>query len=128
VRLWPVRNCRTQCIPGRARRRSHRASAADLDGGEGPEEFWPACQALNAIVRALELIGKVDGSLQSSPGSLHLHKHEHVTIGRDFTDDTEWAMLVREATRNFDEGEIRRLKKLCSGRAAALLVDSKHLD
>src|SRR5580704_669381 len=96
------------------------------------KSFGPATQAVNAITRALELIGRVDGSLQSAnSGGLHLHKHEHTTIITSLDNDVSFAEMIGEATKGFSVDELMRLKALAASsvhneRATRLLSDSNQ--
>ena len=73
-----------------------------------------ANQALNTVLRSLEIIGRITGELGSpGMGGVHFHSTRNVTTVVTITDsDAEVAMLIAEATNNYDPAEIGRLKLL----------------
>jgi hypothetical protein len=92
---------------------------AILTEARANKSFGPATQALNSITRALELCARLSGELQSANAGglqLHLHKHEHVT--NNYMDEREFALLIQEATRNFNPDEISRLRLLAESATA----------
>jgi hypothetical protein len=83
------------------------------------EKNWGAATgALRETRGCLELLGRLSGELQAA-ASLHLHQHAHLHAGSampgsEMELELEIARNVAEATANFDEGEIARLRALVS--------------
>ena len=82
------------------------------------EKNWPAAtSALREARGCLELLGKLRGELQ--PGTLHLHKHEHIEASATVRSEADIELMISQhvaaATNNFDPAEISRLKGLLEG-------------
>ena len=80
------------------------------------EKNWPAAtSALREARGCLEFLGKLRGKLQQ-PGSLHLHRHEHVQPAATVRSEADIELMISQhvaaATNNFDPAEISRLKGL----------------
>jgi hypothetical protein len=93
-----------------------------LETAKAAGNLKAATSAIIAAVRTLELTGRLDGSLAqpNAPGlHLTLNKVTNVNV-TNYDNDVEFAQLIREATKNFSESEIARLKMLasCNDRAA----------
>ena len=85
-----------------------------LVAAKADKSYTAAVAALNTIVRALEVIGKVDGSIpQSTQGGVHLtlSKTTNVNVRMD-GDEEELAALVSEATNSWDPATVERLKRI----------------
>jgi transposase-like protein len=81
-------------------------------------EWQAATGALRETRACLELLARLSGELRAA-GDVHFHKHAHLHASATepgvMTDtDLELSIArdVAEATRNFDAGEIERLKSL----------------
>jgi hypothetical protein len=84
---------------------------AILESAKGTKDFKGATAAICAAVRCLELCGRLDGSLaQPNAPGLHLHMTSTKVTVNNYGDDREIALLIAEATRNFDPEELTRLK------------------
>jgi len=85
------------------------------------ENIVGATSAINAACRLLELCGRLSGGLatRNTPG-IHLNftRNETTTIN-NYGDDTEIAVLVAEATNQFDPLVIARLRALAEGQSTA---------
>jgi len=78
------------------------------------EADWKSCMnAIAGFTRLLELVGKLDGSLQTSTSTAY---HLTVQSGNRNTDfsgsDLELAQAVQESTDNFNPDVIERMKAL----------------
>lgn len=73
-----------------------------------------ALNAVNALARLLELLGRVSGELaQPNAGGLHLTLNStKVTVNKFDGDDVEFATMIGEATNGFDVAELLRLKRI----------------
>jgi hypothetical protein len=77
------------------------------------KDLKAATNAVGAITRLLELLGRLDGSLMQSGGpGLHLHLSKTVNVTNNYGSDEEIALLVAEATAGFDPAVISRFKQL----------------
>jgi hypothetical protein len=88
------------------------------------KDFRAAVMTLNAIVKALELMAKADGTLQPA-GSVYLNMNRTTvnnTLNIDAGSDFELAALVGEATAGFSIEEFERLRALTEGQNAPLPV------
>jgi hypothetical protein len=81
------------------------------------EKDWrSATSALREVRSCLELLGRLSGELQAA-ASFQLHQHAHLHTSAavpadEATLELQIARHVAEATSNFDEAEIARLKAL----------------
>ncbi|HLZ52118.1 MAG TPA: hypothetical protein VKP61_15330 [Candidatus Acidoferrum sp.] len=75
------------------------------------KKYAAATNALNTVVHALELLGKLNGELQQ-PGGLHLTQIRVTNINAGHNDDAELAELIREATGNWNPAVIARFQAL----------------
>ena len=98
----------------RVGRLADRAEAL-LTIAESKENIVGATGAINACARVRELIGKLTGELSSGSG-IHLSVTNNRTTNNivNVQEDTDLALAVAEATRNFDPAEIQRLRLLVS--------------
>jgi hypothetical protein len=88
------------------------------------EDLKSATNAVGALTRLLELLGKLDGSLvQSGAPGLHLTLNKTINV-YDSGSDKEIAELVREATADFNPVVIERFKQLaaCTDAAAPIVM------
>jgi hypothetical protein len=88
---------------------------AILEAAKAKKDFRGANGALGAACKLLDLLGRASGQLQAAnAGGIHLTLNQRVTntVINNYDMDVEFAMLVSEATRNFDPVEIGRLKAL----------------
>lgn len=78
------------------------------------DDLRAANGALGAAAKLLTLVGQLTGELQgANSGGLHLTMNRVTnTTVYNYGDDTELALLIQEATHNFDAGEIARLQRL----------------
>jgi hypothetical protein len=82
-----------------------------LQSAKAASNLKAATSAIVAAVRTLELVGRLSGELaQPNTPGLHFHvdKSTHINVNYDF----ELAVLVKEATKNFDAKAIAELKAL----------------
>jgi hypothetical protein len=83
-----------------------------------------AVAALNANLKALEMIGRASGELAANGGGIHLHAHRttvtNVTV--EPGSDEELAALISEATHGYDTAEIQRLKTIAERGNTTLLA------
>lgn len=103
-------------------RRVHRLAdeaEAILEAAKNSQNVKGATSAVCALVRVLELVGRLDGSLAQphAPG-LHLHMNKTTINVSTHDDDTEIAILIAEATHDYDPREIARLKAIAEGQKA----------
>jgi hypothetical protein len=91
------------------------------------EKAWPAAISALAQVRAcLELLARLTGQLQAGSVQFHAHLHTGASVPTNEADlEFEIARHVAEATLNFDEHEIARLKALL---AKPMLLEASALD
>jgi hypothetical protein len=85
-----------------------------LTSAKTDKNLTAATSAVNAITRLLELLGRLDGSLQSAnAGGIHLRMSKTINVNvHSYDNDVEFALLVKEATRSFDPATIEHLKQL----------------
>jgi hypothetical protein len=89
------------------------------------KSYAAASNALNSIIRCLDLLGHLTGELQAPGAGIHFHQTRNITNIVNVNDDSEIAMLFAEFTRNFHPDEIQRLKLLVSASDAAPDVPSR---
>ena len=80
------------------------------------EKNWPAATSTLREARGcLELLGKLRGEPQQ-PGSLHLHRHEHIQASATVRSEADIELMISQhvaaATNDFDSAEIARLRDL----------------
>lgn len=108
-----------------AQRITHKA---EKDG-----DLQTALQGLRTITNSLALLGRITGEIQAQNTSVSFHAHQHLHTGttssmNEAELELEIARNVAEATSNFSEAEIRRLKLLVETQPllnGALGCDSK---
>ncbi len=84
------------------------------------KNFKGAVAAVGALTRVLELLAKLRGELSPS-GGVHLSfTSNKLTINQNAGSDEELAMLIQEATDNFSEATIARLKALAESAESAI--------
>jgi hypothetical protein len=87
-----------------------------LASAKAKDNIAGATSAINAATRLLELLGRLTGELGSqNSGGIHLTVNKTTNTTINYNDDTEIAVLIAEATRNFDPNEIQRLRMLAEG-------------
>lgn len=93
-----------------------------LSTAKTEKDLTAAVAAVNACTRLLELCGRLDGSLvQPNAPGLHLTLSKTTTVNvHNYGDDTELALLIQEATKDFDLNEMQRLKALAESANSAI--------
>lgn len=91
------------------------------------KKYAAATNALNTVVHAMELIGKLSGEL-TQPGGLHLTQIRVTNVNTSRGDDVELAELIREATDNWNPVVIAHLKVLAGCSDLAPLAVSHSIE
>jgi hypothetical protein len=83
------------------------------------KKYAAASNALNAVGRNLELIGKLTGELQDPRSSgIHLSLRQTTISVTNYDEDVSFAQMIGEATHGFDVNELMRLKRIAEGQKA----------
>lgn len=84
-----------------------------LSTAKTKENLTAAIAAVNACTRLLELVGRLDGTLQASnSGGIHFHASKTVNINANVDDELALAELLREATSDWNPVVIEHFKQL----------------
>jgi hypothetical protein len=103
---------------------------AILASAKAKDDWKGAIAAIGAATRLLELVAKVRGEIPqlNTPG-LHLTLNKttyNVRGDASGNDDTDLALLVQEATKNWSPAEIERLRLLAENAGASQLQSARE--